>query len=311
MIEVRSMTGFAAVDVDADKVGETGFRLTIKGVNHRFLDLALRLPAGCDALEAKLRQRLKERLRRGHVELTVSVERGGASGAEMRVDDVVLGEYVAAFREAARRHGLREEPELHAMLRMPGVMMSADAGSRREISAKVELAILRALDGLLEEFDQTREQEGASLRRSLEGSLARLRVLAEEARVLRTGVRDAHVDRLHARMRELVNGVSDGDAAGVQARLLLEAALLAERSDVEEELVRLGAHTERFLTVLAEGGEVGKRLDFLSQEMNREANTVLSKTGSAAGQDGLRLTEIGLECKAEIERMREQVQNLE
>ena len=175
--------------------------------------------------------------------------------------------------------------------------------------------MVQALEGLLVEFDRTREEEGAALQQALAGSLERLRVLAAEARTLRAGVREAHVERLVLRMRELfaaaTTGAEEGRSEASQWRILTEAALLAERSDVEEELVRLLVHADRFGAVLEDGGEVGKRLDFLSQEMNREANTLLSKTGSAAGPHGLRLTEIGLECKAEIERVREQVQNLE
>ena len=294
------MTGYASIEVP----GEAGVTLTLKGVNHRFLDLALRLPAGCDALEMRLRTGLKERLRRGHVELTLLTERRGE--VTYAVNEAVLASYVGALREAAGRFGIEVEPELTGLLRLPGVV-STDGALGRGVPDEVQEDVMAALGPLLDEFDRGRAREGEALATALRGSLASLRGMVVEARGLRAGVRDAHVVRLKERMGELLAGAAEVG----EARLLTEAALLAERSDVDEELVRVDAHVERFAEILEVGGEVGKRLDFLAQEMNREANTVLSKTGSAAGRDGLRLTEIGLECKAEIERMREQVQNLE
>jgi uncharacterized protein (TIGR00255 family) len=139
----------------------------------------------------------------------------------------------------------------------------------------------------------------------------RLRALAEEAAELRTGAREAHYERLRTRIAELLKADEAAAAQATDSRLLAEAALLVERSDIEEELVRLRAHIESFLEMLDAGGELGKRLDFLLQELNREANTMLSKTTGGDPGLGLRLTTLGLEMKAEIERAREQVQNLE
>jgi uncharacterized protein (TIGR00255 family) len=148
--------------------------------------------------------------------------------------------------------------------------------------------------------------------------MLRLRSLAEECAALRTGAREAHFERLRMRIGELLRAdASAAEAAGQAAgqafdyRMLAEAALLVERSDIEEELVRLRAHVESFLEMLDAGGELGKRLDFLLQELNREANTLLSKTTGGDPGIGLRLTTLGLEMKTEIERAREQVQNLE
>jgi len=136
--------------------------------------------------------------------------------------------------------------------------------------------------------------------------MSRLQAFAEEVAGLRSGVREALFDRLRARLAELTQGVPVSEE-----RLLAEAAVLAEKSDIEEEMVRLRTHVDHFRSLLDAGGELGKRLDFLLQELNREANTMLSKTSSASGVNGLRITELGLEMKAEIEKAREQVQNLE
>ena len=297
---VRSMTGFAAVSGTLED--GRGFALTVKSVNHRHLDLALRVPGGMDALEPALRKAVKSRVRRGHVELTVSVERAAGPGS-VSVDERLLGAYVAAFRKAAKEFGLAQEADLNALLRMPGVMGTAAV---IEDPVGLEAEVLGALDGLLDSFDAVRTSEGGALAAELRAGMERVAVLASEAATLREGVAGAEFARLKAKLAELLEG-----AAVSEERLLTEAALLAGRGDVEEELVRLRTHVQRFNELLDAGGEVGRQLDFLLQEMNREANTTLSKTGASAGEAGLRLTEIGLAVKVELERVREQVQNLE
>jgi uncharacterized protein (TIGR00255 family) len=191
------------------------------------------------------------------------------------------------------------------MLRIPGVM-SADGGAGASEIEGLDAAVLSQIVPLVERLNEGRAQEGASLAAELRASMLRLQAFSEEMAGLRNGVREAQFERLRSRLIELTQGV-----AVTEERLLAEAAVLAEKSDIEEEIVRLRTHVERFVTMLDEGGELGKRLDFLLQELNREANTMLSKTSGAAGDNSLRITELGLEMKAEIEKAREQVQNLE
>lgn len=301
MSMVRSMTGFAAMEGEISK--GVSFALSLKSVNHRFLDVQLRLPAGYDGLEMALRQLLKARLERGHVE--VALEFGRATGSGFEINEAALESIVKSLRATGQRLGLTQEPELAGLLRLPGVMTS-EGRMQRQPEAQVMAAVMQAMEPLLVQFNVTREREGAVLADELRRGMTRLREASETVSHLRTGVREAQVGRLRARLEELLAGV------GVdQERLLTEAALLAERSDVEEEAVRLRAHADRFLEILDEGGGVGKRLDFLLQELNREANTTLAKTGAATGPDGLAITELGLVMKSEIERAREQVQNLE
>ena len=167
---------------------------------------------------------------------------------------------------------------------------------------------------LMEQLNQVRGVEGAALAAELRAAMMRLRALADEAAALRTGAREAHFERLRTRLGELLRadaGAAETAGPAYDYRMLAEAALLVERSDIEEELVRLRAHIESFVEMLDGGGELGKRLDFLLQELNRESNTMLSKTTGGDPGIGLRLTTVGLEMKAEIERAREQVQNLE
>jgi len=298
---IYSMTGFASVRSAADET--VGFTLAIKSVNHRFLDLQLRLPSYCDALEMQMRRILKETLKRGHVEVTLQVER--RASAQIQLNAELLEAYVGAFGKAAAQYGLENQPDLNAMLRIPGVM-SAETAVGVEGIPELDRAVMSEMPLLIEKLNAVRAQEGTALSAELKTSMARLRAFGDEMAVLRNGVREAQFERLRARLMELTSGVPV-----TEERLLSEAAVLAEKSDVEEEIVRLRTHIDRFVSMLDEGGELGKRLDFLLQELNREANTMLSKTSAAAGENSLRITELGLEMKAEIEKAREQVQNLE
>jgi uncharacterized protein (TIGR00255 family) len=299
--EVYSMTGYASVRGSVRE--QVAFTLSMKSVNHRFLDLNLRLPSYCDGLEMQIRRMLKERLRRGHVEVTLQLDR--RASAEIQLNGGLLTAYMQAYREAAESNGLAYEPDLNGMLRIPG-MMTAESSVGAEDLAGLEAAVLAQVGALVEKLNEVRAQEGAMLAAELRGSMLRLRAFAEEMAGLRNGVREAQFERLRSRLTDLTEGVPV-----TEERLLTEAAVLAEKSDIEEEIVRLRTHVDRFVTMLDEGGELGKRLDFLLQELNREANTMLSKTSGASGENSLRITELGLEMKAEIERSREQVQNLE
>ncbi len=301
MSEVYSMTGYASLRGAVRE--QVAFTLSMKSVNHRFLDLNFRLPSYCDGLEMQMRRMLKERLRRGHVEVTLQLER--RASAEIQLNGGLLSAYMQAYREAAASNGLAYEPDLNAMLRIPG-MMTAESGVGAEDLAGLEAAVLAQVGALVEKLNEVRAQEGAMLVAELRASMLRLRAFAEEMAGLRNGVREAQFERLRGRLTELTEGVPV-----TEERLLAEAAVLAEKSDIEEEIVRLRTHVDRFVAMLDQGGELGKRLDFLLQELNREANTMLSKTSGASGENSLRITELGLEMKAEIERSREQVQNLE
>ena len=305
MSTVYSMTGFANVrgEVGDEGVGVVRFSLAMKSVNHRFLDLHLRLPSGCDALEMQMRRVLKESLKRGHIELTLQMER--AASGQVQLNAGLLDDYVRAFREAAALHGLAVEPDMNVMLRIPGVL-SAEAMTRASETPGLDEAVMAEMPGLLVAMNAVRAQEGEALAAELRATMLRLRAFATEMAALRSGVREAQFERLRVRLAELTQTVTV-----TEERVLAEAAVLAERSDIEEEIVRLQTHVDRFLQMLDEGGEVGKRMDFLLQELNREANTMLSKTSGASGENSLRITKLGLEMKTEIERAREQVQNLE
>lgn len=295
-MSIRSMTGFSQVKSQA---GEgVSFTLSLKSVNHRFLDPQLRLPPEMDALEIKLRRLLKERLARGHVDVTLVVERRPGEGFGFNRE--LVGGYVAAFRKAAKEFGAPGEPDLNAVFRMPGAL--GEAGS---LDGDFENAVLAAMEQAVEKLNVMREHEGQGMEAEIRQRLKSLEHATDQVSKLRSAVSIAVMEKVRSRMKELLENVTADED-----RILQEAALMAERSDIQEELVRLKTHIQHFRKLLDSGGEVGKKLDFLLQELNREANTLLSKTTGVTGE-ALRITELGLQMKSEIEKCREQVQNLE
>jgi uncharacterized protein (TIGR00255 family) len=317
---IRSMTGFAQVKGElirkaggsasaafggpgaapsaAQGNGHLAFSLSLKSVNHRFLDLHFRLPSGSDSLEMQLRRLLKEKIARGHVEVTLSLERG--SSEALALNRSLVSAYIAAFRKAASEFQVVSEPDLNAILRIPGAL---DAPSEPE-DAEIETAVMLAIGEALERLNQMRELEGRGVERELRQRMTHLLEAVTTVQQHRRNMLHSYLERLQARIQELLGASSDKE------RVMQEAALLVDRSDIQEEIVRLENHVQHFLGLLDESGEVGKKLDFLLQEMNREANTLLSKTSGLAGE-ALKITEAGLVMKAEIEKSREQVQNLE
>lgn len=298
---VRSMTGFAQVKgstAQRNGAPPAAFMLSLKSVNHRFLDLHLRLPAETDSLEMKIRRALKEKLARGHVELTLALEQ--ANGPQIAINRPLVEGYVQAFRQAARDFGIAAEPDLNAILRIPGAL----GGAMQVESEALEPAVLAALDSAVAKLNDMRAEEGRGIERELRDRIQRLRSATADIEKFRGAVLKANFERLQARLRELLAAQVDPD------RLMQEAALAADRSDIQEEIARMNTHLAHFLGLLEVEGEIGKKLDFLLQEMNREANTLLSKTSGLVAE-AMRITELGLQMKSEVEKLREQVQNLE
>ncbi len=293
---LRSMTGFAQVKGQVN--AQLAFGLSLKSVNHRFLDLHFRLPSDTDALEMMLRRLLKEKLARGHVEVILNLARSGPNG--VAINRQLISGYVEAFRAAAKEFGVPGEPDLNVVLRLPGAM---DSGAERS-GEELEAAVLASIEEALARLNQMREDEGRTIDTELRSRMTSLEKAAAGVEAHRSTILRSYSDRLQSRMMEILGAQVDKE------RVLQEVAVLVDRSDIQEELVRLNAHVKHFRALLDQGGEVGKKMDFLLQEMNREANTLLSKTSGLAG-DALKITEMGLLMKSEIEKSREQVQNLE
>lgn len=297
---IYSMTGFARTQVRIND--QLAYTLSLKSVNHRFLDLQLRLPAGMDALEMDLRRALKESLVRGHVELALSIDR--TAQQKVGYNRELVASYFQAFEAAREEFGFAGEPDLNAALRIPAALQSENRGNSEEDLAAVAASVMQHVGPLLDELKVMRAREGASLAAILNASLDRLAEAVDGVSALRPEVEQRYQERLTQRLMAATGAEFN------RQRLLEEVAVLVDRSDIAEELQRMHTHIGHFRELLAAGGEVGKKLDFLLQEMNREANTLLSKTGGVGGK-GSSITELGLGMKAEIEKAREQIQNVE
>ena len=297
---IRSMTGYSRVEAE-----EGGFALTvsIRSTNHRFLDPQLRLPSSLEALEPVARRLVKEKVSRGHVEISVGLS--GVGVAELEIDQKLLGAYLKAYQSVKQEFGAAADPDLIALLRVPGVVVNGSGSIAPEDLDCIRRILERALTQALEQLNEMRAREGESLERDLLSRLARLEGLRRTVSHLAEKAPHYYKQRLEGRIREL-----SGSVEMDSGRLAQEVAYLASRSDVAEELTRFQSHLDQVRQLLAESSEIGKKLDFLLQEMNREANTLLSKTTDVPVV-GLEITRQAIEMKTEIEKLREQAQNIE
>jgi len=296
------MTGYAQA---RSEHGGWAVRVSVKSVNHRFLDLKMRMPEGFDLYELRLRQVARERIHRGHLEIHVNAEPGTA--APVRVNKELAQAYLRVAESFLKESSAAGDLDVVSLLRLPGVIAGVngavpDSEEEQEVLGQ---ALERCLDEALNKLDEMRRAEGKHLVAELRERLARISGQVEQVRGLAATLRPSFARRLDARLKELLGGT-----AIEPARLAQEAALLAERSDISEELDRLRSHLLQFTKLLDGAGELGKKLDFLLQEMHREANTMLSKTPGVESE-ALAITGLALEIKAEIEKLREQVQNIE
>ena len=294
------MTGFArAESSNGDRLAE----VTIRSVNHRFLDLKIRSPQELEQYDPVVRRVAKESVKRGQLQISIALR--CQTGSALKLNRELAEAYLGAYRELASLREVETPPDLNALLRVQGILTQDEGCPKEEDAGATEGMLKEALQAALAALNAERLREGEGIAADLR---ARSEAIAADTAALEGVIDEMTVrfrERLERRLSELL-----GDAAIEPQRLLQEAALLADRTDISEELQRLSAHAKRLLEMLDEGGEVGKQIDFLAQEMNREANTMLSKT-TPLGEAGLPVTDVGLRLKAEIEKIREQAQNLE
>jgi len=295
---IHSMTGFGNASF---RVNSSTFVLEVRSVNHRHLDARIRLPRALAALEPDFRARIRERFARGKFDCSVATPEGAALTPRLEVDMEAARQYVTAARELGREEGVSGELGVADLLALPGVAHLTEPDLAVEA---LQQTALGALDSALDGLEAMRAAEGESLARDL---LARVAHVAELADALeqRAGlVQESVRERLRKRTRQLESETGLLD----EARLHQEIALAAERLDVTEEIVRLRSHVDQFRKLLesgAAGSPVGRQLDFLLQELGREANTIGSKGSDAP------VAHLVVDLKTELERVREQVQNVE
>ena len=293
---LASMTGFARADGSS---GAVRWTWEMRSVNGKGLELRLRLPPGQEGLEPQVRERCAKRLTRGNVQATLTLE-SDAPGQRLRVNEAVLAEVIAAMERIGTRLSV-QPPTLDGILSIRGVLESSDEGHDPEAEAALRADALAGLDRALTDLVAMREGEGTVIGAVLAARIDEIARLAGEAEA--SPARRPEVVR--ARLAEQVATLLDAAPALDPDRLHQEAVLLATKADIREELDRLAAHVAAARALLAEGGPVGRRLDFLAQEFNREVNTLCSKANDRS------LTAIGLELKAVVDQLREQIQNLE
>ena len=287
---IVSMTGFAAI---ATELPGASLAVELRSVNHRYLDLTVRLPDELRSLESSLRERLTRDLKRGKVECRVALNRVSGSATALAVDPVRVGHLASAAAEVARL--LPGSPPLTTadVLRWPGVL------AEPSVAAEVLAAeVGRLVDTALADLGAARRREGEKLQAILEACCNGIEVQVARVAPRVAAIQAAYVDKLGSRLREA--GLDANDE-----RLKQELALFATKVDVAEEMARLATHVAEVRRVLTQGGSAGKRLDFLAQELHREANTLGSKSVDTE------VSQVGLELKVLIEQMREQVQNIE
>jgi uncharacterized protein (TIGR00255 family) len=292
---MKSMTGFGR-----GSVTENEFAITVelKTVNNRFLDISLRLSGELQPLEAIIKRLISNRLKRGRVEVNLQYDR--TSDAAYELNRPLIAGYLAAMKDMQSEFGLSGEPDLNVIARLPNVVSTKKEEPTAEFLSAIEHVFAIALDDL----EKMREKEGGLLEAELESRIKEIenRLPAIESEAAK--VSEEYAQRLTKRINDML-AKSDSQIELDQGRLAQEIAYIAERADISEEIARLRTHIEHFRSIAAETIDVGKRLDFLTQELNREANTITSKTTNMV------VKENALAIKSEIEKIREQVQNVE
>jgi len=292
---MKSMTGYGKAMVAGD---DFSVSVDLKTVNNRFLDIHLRVGSELAALEPGVKKRITSRLTRGRVDVTINLERTAQMVYEL--NRPLIAGYVNALKQLQQDFEIAGELDINVLARIPGALQPA----RNGIDDRVIGAVDEAVDQALAELEKMREQEGETLRAELRDRVKKIEAIVPTIEGAAAGLAEAYRVRLQKRICELLN--RGGQVVEIDpARLAQEVAYLADRSDVSEEMVRLRSHLTQFQEALDAPGEAGKMLDFLLQELNREANTTLSKSTD------LVIKEAGLAIKAEVEKLREQVQNVE
>lgn len=289
------MTGYGRSSVLGDDFSVSA---DLKTVNNRFLDVHVRLSTEINSLEPIIKRQISTRLSRGRVDVAVTFER--TTQVEYELNRPLIAGYISALRTIQKDFDLSGEPDINIIARLPGALQPGRNGLNDNMVAGVERAIAQALD----ELEKMREQEGAALREEMRERLDRIESLVPTIEAAAGSLIEFYRARLQKKISELVN--RSGQAIELDpGRLAQEVAYLADRSDVSEEMVRLRSHLTQFREALDSTTDTGKMLDFLLQELNREANTTLSKSTD------LSIKEASLAIKAEVEKLREQVQNVE
>lgn len=291
---IKSMTGFGRCEME-----EHARRITVemKAVNHRYLDLSIKMPKKFNPFEAQIRNVLKEYIERGKVDLYITCEDLGEENLQIRYNRAVAAEYLQYLRQMSEEFGLEDDVRVSTLSRFPEVFSMEDIQQDEE---EIWQDLEKAVRGAAKVFVESREREGEALKADLLDKLENMQKSVAQIEERSPQVIEEYREKLRAKVRELV-----GDVQLDESRLMMEVTVFADKICVDEEMVRLKSHIAAMSQELKKGGSVGRKLDFIAQEMNREANTTLSKANDLLTSDA------AIELKTGIEKIREQIQNLE
>ena len=291
---LKSMTGFGRSEIVTD---ECKISVEMKSVNHRYLDLGIKMPKKFNYFEAAIRNLLKGYIQRGKVDLFISYEDYTEGNVSLRYNRQLAAEYMQAFKEMAEQFGIENDVKVSALSRCPEVLtMEQEPEDEDKMWKVLETALREAA----ERFVETRKAEGENLKADLLGKLDSMTELVSYVEERSPKVIAEYREKLESKVKELL------DSASVEeSRILTEVTIFADKICVDEETVRLRSHIESTRAELMAGGRIGRKLDFIAQEMNREANTILSKAND------LEISDRAIALKTEIEKVREQIQNIE
>lgn len=291
---IKSMTGFGRAEVQD---GERKFTVEIKSVNHRYLDFNIKMPKKLSFFENTIRGLLKEYMQRGKVDVFISYEDFTQTNVVLQYNGKMAAQYLAYFKEMEQEFGLANDVTVSVLGHFPEVFaMEEKAADEKELWSLLEQALRQAC----ENFSQARQQEGENLRQDLYTKLDSLIRKVEQVEERSPQILSEYRQKLEEKLKELL-----ADSQIEESRIASEVIIFADKICTDEETVRLKSHIEHMKKVLADGNGIGRKLDFIAQEMNREANTILSKAND------LTVSNIAIELKTEIEKVREQIQNIE
>lgn len=294
MIMIRSMTGFGRCEIQS---GEKKFTVEMKGVNHRYLDVNIRMPKKLYFFETAIRSYLKKYIQRGKVDIFVTYEDLSEGQMSLKYNEALASEYLDYFRQMEEKFGLENDVRISALSRYPEVFTMEEQDVDEE---EMWNGLREALDGACVQFVSARETEGEKLREDLIGKLDDMKAVVEKIEERSPQILSEYRGKLEEKVKELL-----ADTQIDESRIAAEVVLFADKICTDEEIVRLKSHIDHMKSTLQAGEGIGRKLDFIAQEMNREANTILSKAND------LTVSNYGIDLKTEIEKVREQIQNIE
>lgn len=294
MIMIRSMTGFGRCEIQS---GEKKFTVEMKGVNHRYLDVNIRMPKKLYFFETAIRSYLKKYIQRGKVDIFVTYEDLSEGQMFLKYNETLAAEYLDYFRQMEEKFGLENDVRISALSRYPEVFTMEEQDVDEE---ELWNGLREALDGACIQFVSARETEGEKLKEDLIGKLDDMKAVVEKIEERSPQILSEYREKLEDKVKELL-----ADTQIDESRIAAEVVLFADKICTDEEIVRLKSHIDHMKSTLQAGEGIGRKLDFIAQEMNREANTILSKAND------LTVSNYGIELKTEIEKVREQIQNIE